>query len=86
VVRVQGFSYTTEGLNKMICPRCNSSQIPNNETPGAYPGALSRADNKTEICSRCGSHEAAEAYYNFAYGIPENVTPISQWPMQVYSL
>jgi len=39
-----------------------------------------------EICSRCGSHEAAEAYYNFAYGIPENVTPISQWPMQVYSL
>jgi|TARA_B100001094_G_scaffold75303_1_gene71697 hypothetical protein len=32
--------------------------IPNNETPGAYPGAMSRFDNRTEVCSMCGSVEA----------------------------
>jgi hypothetical protein len=40
-----------------VCPSC-SGYIPNNETPGAYPGAISRADNKTEICSDCGVAEA----------------------------
>lgn len=39
------------------CPRCGGS-IPNDLTPGAYPGALSRYDNKTEICSDCGAEEA----------------------------
>lgn len=39
------------------CPTCDG-QIPNNETPGAYIGALSRKDNKTEICSACGVKEA----------------------------
>lgn len=39
------------------CFICTGS-IPNNETPGAYPGALSRWDNETEICSLCGSAEA----------------------------
>lgn len=39
------------------CPRCGGP-IPNAETPGAYPGALSRVDNETEVCSRCGSVEA----------------------------
>jgi hypothetical protein len=40
-----------------ICPRCEGF-IPNNETPGAYMGAISRKDNKTEICSACGTREA----------------------------
>lgn len=40
-----------------VCPRCGGF-IPNNENPGAYPGALSRVDNKTEICSECGTDEA----------------------------
>jgi hypothetical protein len=40
-----------------ICPSCKG-YIPNNLTPGAYPGALSRKDNKTEICSACGTAEA----------------------------
>lgn len=40
-----------------VCPRCES-WIPNNETPGAYPGAISRLDNITEICSSCGGEEA----------------------------
>lgn len=39
------------------CPTCDG-QIPNNETPGAYMGAISRSDNKTEICSACGTREA----------------------------
>lgn len=42
-----------------VCPRCESSFIPTNENPGAYPGALSRTDNKTEICSECGTEEAS---------------------------
>jgi hypothetical protein len=40
-----------------ICPQCDGF-IPNNETPGAYMGAISRKDNKTEICSACGVTEA----------------------------
>lgn len=40
-----------------LCPSCGG-YIPNNETPGAYSGALSRKDNKTEICSACGTAEA----------------------------
>ena len=47
----------------IICPRCESSYIPNNEFPGEYPGALSRVDNKTEICSECGVEEAILDYY-----------------------
>lgn len=44
-------------VNKLECPRC-CNLIPNNDMPGAYPGALSRLDNKTEICSECGTLEA----------------------------
>lgn len=40
-----------------VCPLCHG-WIPNNQTPGAYPGAISRRDNKTEICSACGTYEA----------------------------
>lgn len=40
-----------------ICPLCKN-YIPNNESPGAWPGAISRRDNKTEICSDCGVNEA----------------------------
>lgn len=40
-----------------VCPKC-SGYIPSNENPGAYPGAISREDNKTEICSACGTAEA----------------------------
>jgi len=43
------------------CPICDG-WIPNNDTPGKYPGALSRKDNKTEICSECGVMEAMGDY------------------------
>lgn len=48
-----------------ICPKC-SGFIPNNETPGAYPGAISRVDNKTEICSACGTEEALADFFGKA--------------------
>ena len=44
-----------------VCPRCKN-YIPNNESPGAWPGALSRRDNKTEVCSDCGVAEAMEDF------------------------
>jgi RNA polymerase subunit RPABC4/transcription elongation factor Spt4 len=47
------------------CPKC-SGYIPNNETPGAYPGAISRRDNLTEICSACGTEEALEDFFGTA--------------------
>ena len=43
------------------CPRCTHF-IPNDDTPGAYPGAISRLDNETEICSDCGVEEALLQY------------------------
>ena len=39
------------------CPRCGEP-IPNREHAGMYAGAISRQDNKTEICSECGVMEA----------------------------
>ena len=50
--------------SKPICPKCGGF-IPNNQTPGAYPGAVSRVDNKTEICSSCGIKEAIADFEKF---------------------
>jgi hypothetical protein len=44
------------------CPKCQG-YIPNNKTPGAYAGAISRRDNTTEICSSCGTDEAFEDFF-----------------------
>ena len=52
------------------CPRCGHL-IPNDDEPGAYPGAMSRADNTTEVCSICGTDEA------FGTG----PVPVNQWPI-----
>jgi ribosomal protein S27AE len=48
-------------MEHKTCPRCGG-YIPNNVTPSAYTGALSRLDNKTEICSDCGTEEALLQY------------------------
>ena len=40
-----------------VCPKCGDVIV-------GYP-AISRKDNKTEICSRCGTEEAFESYLNF---------------------
>ena len=47
-------------MEKFICPRCKK------ETSD-FP-AISRRDNKTEICSDCGVGEAMADYYN----LPDN--------------
>jgi ribosomal protein S27AE len=44
------------------CPKC-SNFIPSNEHAGEYPGAISRRDSKTEICSACGVDEALEDFF-----------------------
>jgi ribosomal protein S27AE len=54
------------------CPRCGEG-IPNNLQRGQYPGALSRTDNKTEICSDCGTQEALEDFFT------QNLTPKTEW-------
>lgn len=42
------------------CPRCGGG-VPNDAAQGEYPGALSRFDNETMICSGCGTAEAFAA-------------------------
>lgn len=58
-----------------ICPRCQDNWIPNNQQPGHHPGAISRADNKTEICSACGVDEAMKDHFD--NGCEQN----NQWPV-----
>lgn len=60
------------------CPRCVEHRwIPNNDKPGAYPGAISRADNSTEICSACGEDEALKDYFD------GGCEPVSEWPVEL---
>ncbi|WP_428054575.1 hypothetical protein [Candidatus Avelusimicrobium facis] len=49
---------------RRICPNCG--------TMVGYP-AISRKDNKTEICSTCGLKEALEAYKK--QGLEFNLAP-----------
>lgn len=55
------------------CPRCGGP-IPTAEHPGLYPGAVSRADDRTEICSPCGMDEALEQWAG-------RLTPVGDWPV-----
>lgn len=54
------------------CPRCGGG-VPNSARPGAYPGALSRLDNETYICSECGTNEAM-----FQFGVSPALPPLDQ--------
>lgn len=54
------------------CPRCGRG-IPNDMERGKYPGALSRLDNQTEVCSACGQIEAMLQFGK------QPVTPRSGW-------
>lgn len=59
--------------NPNECPRCGGG-IPNDRYRGGYPGALSRVDNKTHICSSCGTDEAMYDWQNPGGDLP----PINQ--------
>lgn len=66
-------------MSDFPCPRCGG-QIPDNLTPGAYPGAISRVDNVTEICSGCGFDEAMRLFL-------EGFTPgLEDWPVKILHL
>ena len=61
-------------FGKYTCLRCGGA-IPSFERIGQYPGALSRTDNQTEICSACGSNEAFECMRGF-------LSPQDRWAIQ----
>ena len=44
-------------MEERVCPRCGKMYTD-------YP-ALSRRDNKTEICPECGRDEALEDYFDY---------------------
>lgn len=48
-------------LPSHTCPRCLGG-VPTPSERGKYPGAISRTDNVTEICSECGVQEALETF------------------------
>jgi ribosomal protein S27AE len=61
------------------CPRCLGG-IPNDASRGKYPGALSRTDNKTYICSNCGTLEAIEQGHPRASKMGyNNLMPQEEW-------
>lgn len=60
-----------------MCPRCEKRPLRVTMPDGTeLPGALSRSDNKTEVCSICGNDEAM---VNFIEKRPAQ--PSSEWPV-----
>lgn len=66
------------GKENFRCPRCGG-YIPNDENPGAYPGALSRCTRGDEdpiyVCSACGTDEAMMQFTTGQCQIP------AEWPV-----
>jgi len=63
-------NFRTDYQEALYCPRCAVRLL-----PFGYPGALSRVDNKTEICSECGQDEALSQWAGFKLGGTET------WPI-----
>lgn len=61
----------------MNCPRCDGD-MPSTLHKGQYPGALSRYDNATEVCSSCGVEEAI-AHLMKGWDSLHPVTGIHPW-------
>lgn len=49
-----------DGKDYVVCPRCGARYL-------RYLAALSRRDNKTSICSTCGTAEAFEDFTGKPY-------------------
>ena len=59
------------------CPRCGQ-RVPN--ALGDYPGALSREDNETYVCSECGTTEAMAGFMpNYPKPLPLGSYGLSDW-------
>jgi hypothetical protein len=56
----------------VICPRCNENNL-----PLGYPGALSRVDNETEICSPCGQDEGFRDFFD------NKLPQLNEWPVDI---
>ncbi len=56
-----------------LCPRCHTYNL-----PIGYPGAISRVDNMTEICSPCGNDEGLLDYFT-----KRGCQPIDEWPVTI---
>jgi hypothetical protein len=56
----------------VVCPRCNKNNL-----PIGYPGALSRVDNETEICSPCGTDEGMRDW------LDRFIPGTEQWPVPI---
>ncbi len=66
--------YRTNFNEPGICPRCLGP------LPLGYPGALSRADGLTEICSQCGTEEGLSDFAdNGLFG--SKADPATDWPL-----
>lgn len=57
------------------CPRCGGG-VPSDRDRGEYPGALSRVDNKTYICSQCGTDEAMFNWSSPGVDLPPVERPV----------
>jgi RNA polymerase subunit RPABC4/transcription elongation factor Spt4 len=68
-------NFRTDYTEALYCPRCAVRLL-----PFGYPGALSRVDNKTEICSECGQEEALSQWAGFTLG------PTESWPIKKVGL
>lgn len=68
-------------LDPFTCPRC-LGDIPSTAHRGEYPGATSRYDNKTEVCSACGHDEAMRQFGASLAGVTgEGLADVLGWPI-----
>ncbi len=65
--------FRTDYSQPGACPRCGGP------LPIGYPGALSRADGESEICSTCGTEEAVADFEGAPWGAKAN--PATDWPV-----
>lgn len=62
--------YRIDYTQVKTCPRCGERDL-----PLGHPGAISRVDNRTEVCSPCGVDEALADYFG------RTLAPVSAWPV-----
>ena len=69
------------------CPICNGP-IPDEKNKGKFPGALSRYDNETEVCSKCGVAEAMLEFNIGKYRSPSNseTYTFEEWKIMINTM
>ena len=67
-------SFRRDVTRKVLCPRCQQRFL-----PIGYRGAMSRADDATEVCSPCGQDEALTQFTSSGY-----TEPVEEWPVDTF--